>query len=577
LKTAVLFTLLLILPYSGVAATTADRASPAQLQSIRTYIKDGWHNLMRSNSRLAQAAIDPKFPPPAGGRWPVYICPTEDTGRVGESLRTAMSPGDFASIELPKLPADEREIKQQGLLYLPHPYVVPGGRFNEMYGWDSYFIQVGLLRDGEDELARDMVDNFIYEVLCYGKVLNANRTYYLSRSQPPFLTEMILAVYRKNHDLAWLKTCVPAIEKYYRYWMEPPHLTAETGLSRYYDAGTGPALEVVSAERDQEGLSHYDRARQYYRTHDVTDYDQQRFYDRKTDQLTLLFFTGDRSMRESGFDPSNRFGPFSVDIIDYNPVCLNSLLYLMESQTAEIMRILGRPRQALVWQRRADARRQAINRLMWDEKDGLYYDYNFTEKRLRRYPFVTTFYPLWSGIASRSHAARVVANLGIFERPGGLQTSAAQTSNQWDAPFGWAPMQMIAVAGLRRYGYTKEADRVASDFLSMVLKEFIAHNAILEKYDVAQRRSDVSAGIKFGYSSNEIGFGWTNAAFVDLYAGLSPFAKAQVLNLDTLDTPAVRASSGPVPNNPRIQALRILLAEAGRYYKSSLESPAELP
>jgi alpha,alpha-trehalase len=536
LERVLLWTLMLSLASSAVTASAPDRASPAQLQSIRTYIKDGWHNLTRSNSRLAQAAIDPKFPQPAGGRWPVYICAKEDLQQVQSSLKAVMSPDDFASIELRKLPAGAREVKEQGLLYLPHPYVVPGGRFNEMYGWDSYFIQVGLLRDGENDLARDMVDNFLYEVVCYGKVLNANRTYYLSRSQPPFLTEMILAVYRKTHDLAWLKTTVPAIEKYYRYWMESPHLTAETGLSRYYDSGTGPAPEAISAERDQQGRTHYDRARQYYKTHEVTDYDERRFYDRKADQLTPLFFTGDRSMRESGFDPSNRYGPFSVDIIDYNPVCLNSLLYLMEAETVEIMRILGRSHEAAIWLGRAVARKQAINRLMWDERDGLYYDYNFAEKRLRRYAFITTFYPLWAGIASRSQAARVVANLPIFERPGGLQTSATETSNQWDAPFGWAPMQMIAVAGLRRYGYAKEADRIAANFLSMILKEFIAHNAILEKYDVSRRRSDVSAGIKFGYGSNEIGFGWTNAAFLDLYAGLSPGAKVQVLNIDSLDT-----------------------------------------
>jgi len=545
----------LLLAGACVAASAPERASPAQLQSIRAYIKDGWHNLMRSNSRLAQAAIDPKFPRSNGGRWPVYICSQEDVQRVEASLRAAMSPEDFASIELRKLPADHREVKEQGLLYLPHPYVVPGGRFNEMYGWDSYFIQVGLLRDGENGLARDMVDNFLYEILCYGKVLNANRTYYLSRSQPPFLTEMILAVYRKTHDVAWLKRSVPAIEKYYRYWMEQPHLTAETGLSRYYDSGEGPAPEAVSAERDQQGRTHFDRARQYYQTHEVTDYDERRFYDRKTDQLTPLFFIGDRSMRESGFDPSNRFGPFSVDIIDYNPVCLNSLLYIMEMEAGEIMRILGRTREAAVWRGRADSRKQAINRLMWDEKDGLYYDYDFAEKRLRRYPFITTFYPLWAGIASRGQAARVVANLRIFERPGGLQTSAAETTNQWDAPFGWAPMQMIAVAGLRRYGYGKAADRVASNFLSMILKEFIVHNAILEKYDVSRRRSDVSAGIKFGYGSNEIGFGWTNAAFLELYAGLSQSAKTLVLNLNSLDAPRERSFSMPLPKSaPRVDS-----------------------
>src|SRR5262249_13005849 len=325
MRKALVKPLALLLVLTGTLASAPDRASPEQLQSIRKYIKDGWRSLMRSNVRLAQAAIDPKFPPAAGGRWPVYICQDEDLSRVEASLRAAMSVSDFASIQLRKLPGNALDVKEPGLLYLPHPYVVPGGRFNEMYGWDSYFIQVGLLRDGEIGLARDMVDTFLYEIRCYGKVLNANRTYYLTRSQPPFLTEMVLGVYRKTRDLAWLRASVPAIEKYYRYWVEQPHLTVETGLSRYYDVGSGPAPEAVSAERDQEGQTHYDRARQYYRTHDVRDYDQQRYYDRAADRLTPLFYAGDRSMRESGFDPSNRFGPFSVDIINYDPVCLNSL------------------------------------------------------------------------------------------------------------------------------------------------------------------------------------------------------------------------------------------------------------
>src|SRR5262249_1466164 len=132
LRKVLLRSLVLLLAAACVAASAPDRASPAQLQPIRAYIKDGWHNLMRSNSRLAQAAIDPKFPRSNGGRWPVYICSQEDVQRVGASLRAAMSPEDFASIELRKLPADHREVKEQGLLYLPHPYVVPGGRFNEM-------------------------------------------------------------------------------------------------------------------------------------------------------------------------------------------------------------------------------------------------------------------------------------------------------------------------------------------------------------------------------------------------------------------------------------------------------------
>ena len=145
----------------------------------------------------------------------------------------------FSQIRLHQLPSDAGSITGQGLLYLPRPYVVPGGRFNEMYGWDSFFIAMGLLRDGEIALAKDMTDNFLYEIRQYGKVLNANRTYYLSRSQPPFLTQMILGVYQHTHDAKWLADAVPCIEQFYRYWTTEPHLTPDTGLSRYYDLGEG--------------------------------------------------------------------------------------------------------------------------------------------------------------------------------------------------------------------------------------------------------------------------------------------------------------------------------------------------
>ena len=137
------------------------------MQSIQNYIKKSWHTLTRSNARLAAAAVDPKFHPTTGGRWLVYVPSNEDTDRIATSLNTQMSAADFSKLELRRLPDDARKIEGHGLLYLPNPYVVPGGRFNEMYGWDSYFIQVGLLRDGEIELAKNMIDNFLYQVENY--------------------------------------------------------------------------------------------------------------------------------------------------------------------------------------------------------------------------------------------------------------------------------------------------------------------------------------------------------------------------------------------------------------------------
>jgi len=180
----------------------------------------------------------------------------------------------------------------------------------------------------------------------------------------------------------------------------------------------------------------------------------------------------------------------------------------------------------------AQARAAKVNSLMWDERDGLYYDYNFQIARVRRYPFLTTFYPLWAGIATKEQAARVARNLPLFELPGGLQTSTVHSGNQWDAPFGWAPLEMIAVEGLRRYGYEAEANRISAKWLSMILADFLKTGRIVEKYDVAKRGSDVSAGIGFGYRSNEAGFGWTNGVFLRLYQALPEAARSDVLRLD---------------------------------------------
>jgi alpha,alpha-trehalase len=496
--------------------------------SIFTYIQQTWEHLTRSHQDLTSAAVDPKFKPMSDGRWPVYI-PKDDFQRAAAELRREVPPGDLQKIDLRPLPDDPARIREHGLLYLPHAYVVPGGRFNEMYGWDSFFIQMGLLRDKEFTLAKDMADNSIYEIREYGKILNANRTYYLTRSQPPFLTQMVLAVYNQTHDQQWLQDALPAIEIYYRYWTSEPHLVAETGLARYFDLGEGPAPEVLASEHDAKGRTDYDLVREYFRGHKITDYDVSEYYDAGTHQLTPLFYKGDRAMRESGFDPSGRFGPFNVDIIHYNPVCLNSLLYVMEMQTSEILSLLRHDADVAVWRERALHRAEQINHLMWKAQDRLYYDYDFVHRRTRPYPFLTTFYPLWAGIATPVQAAQVVANLPKFERRGGLQTSQFRSGDQWDAPFGWAPLQWIAVQGLRRYGYRSDADRISEKFLSLVAREFAKYGTLEEKYDVVRGRVSVSGRLRYGYRTNEAGFGWTNAVFTSLFDELPADAQRRVL------------------------------------------------
>src|SRR5262245_60604221 len=242
-----------------------------RLREIRQYIKQSWTTLRRDNVSLLKSATDTKVG--QTGRLILYISRQEDPGRITTQLRRQLSPAQFKRVEVRVLPEDPATIEEAGLLYLPHPYVVPGGRFNEMYGWDSYFTLLGLVRDGELPLAKAKTENFLYEIEHYGMILNANRTYFLTRSQPPFLTQMILEVYRRTGDARWLERTVPATEKYYGYWTREPHLTPQTGLSRYHGGASTPAPEVVYGERDKEGKNHYDRVREYYRTHQVTEYD----------------------------------------------------------------------------------------------------------------------------------------------------------------------------------------------------------------------------------------------------------------------------------------------------------------
>jgi len=492
----------------------------AHVDEVRRYIKQTWTTLTRSPRDLARAAPDPKLHRDADATWPVYIAADENRDEIQKRVTATLAPSDARHIELRTLPPRAEDIREHGLLYLPHAYVVPGGRFNEMYGWDSYFIQLGLLRDGEIALARDMTDNFLYEIAHYGKILNANRTYFMTRSQPPFLTEMILGVYQKTHDRAWLASTLPAIDRYYAYWTTGPHLIESLGLSRYYDLGDGPAPEALADEKDAQGRTHYDRVREYYKTHKIDDYDVSRFYDAADDRLTDLFYKGDRSMRESGFDPSNRYGPFSADITDYAPVCLNVLLYRMEDEAARINTLLEKTQAASTWRQRASRRRQLIDRYLWDQEAGLYFDYNARTKTRRHYEFATTFYPLWADMATQEQANAVRKNLPRFEAPGGVLTSTQTTGSQWDAPYGWGPLQMIAVDGLRRYGFYDDAERLARKFVSMVIEDFDAHGTIVEKYDVQKRTSDLGAGITFGYSANQAGFGWTNAAVLELLAAM---------------------------------------------------------
>ncbi len=502
---------------------TPERLTSKRVEELRGYIKQTWALLRRGHDSLLSAAKDPKLSHKAGDLWPVYLSKKENLEQIKETLSREI-PEDFEKISLQTLPKNFRDMETHGLLYLPGDYVVPGGRFNEAYGWDSYFILLGLLEDNELFLAKSLTAQLLYQVEHYGAVLNANRTYFLSRSQPPLLSRMVLKLYEHTQDADWLRETLPTLVAYYQYWLAEEH-SHKSGLSRFYDFGEGPAPEVVASEQDEAGRTHFDRIKTFYQNNEVIAYDVSLYYDAEKDELTDLFYKGDRTMRESGFDPTDRFGPFSIDILHYLPVCLNSLLCQMEQDMAEIYRLVGNngedvPKSNVAkieqWQKRAETRSQAVNDYLWDDAHGLYFDYHFPTGQRRHYEFATTFYPLWIGIASAQQAQRVVENLSKFEAPGGVRTSTVTSGNQWDDPFGWAPLQLIAVEGLWRYGYETEAKRLARKFVSMLAEDFERCGSLVEKYDLNARSSEVSDGIRYGYSSNEIGFGWTNGVLLSL-------------------------------------------------------------
>ncbi|MFK8183978.1 MAG: trehalase family glycosidase [Phormidesmis sp.] len=503
------------LPYSCPCDYPQQYPAPEQIEAVKAYIKETWQTLRRGHDHIVTAAKDSKVDHEAGKSWPVYISEKENPAEIAKTLKQTVAE-NFDCIRIEVLPGCEEEIEEHGLLYLPGDYVVPGGRFNELYGWDSYFILIGLLHDGEISLAQSLTDQLLYQVEHYGSVLNANRTYFLGRSQPPLLARMVLRLYEYTQDTAWLKSTVPTLVKYYEYWLKAPHYDEDSGLSTYYATGSGPAPEVVVSECDEFGRTHFDRIREFYKHERVEEYDVSLFYDAEKDELTDLFFKGDRSMRESGFDPTNRFGPFSVDIVHYLPVCLNVLLHQMEQDMAEVYRSLGDVGSIALWNARAEERKQSIDTYLWDEGDGQYYDYHVSRSRRSYYEFATTFYPLWAGIASPEQAAKVVANLSRFEAPGGVRTSNHFSGSQWDAPFGWAPLQLIAIEGLQRYGYTEDAERLARRFITLIVQDFERTGSLLEKYDIEACSGEVSGEIHFGYSSNEVGFGWTNGVVLAL-------------------------------------------------------------
>lgn len=392
------------------------------------------------------------------------------------------------------------------------PFVVPGGRFNELYGWDSYMETLGLLVNDRVDLAKSMVKHFCFCIKHYNKILNANRSYYLCRSQPPFLTDMALRVYdRIKHEedaKDFLKDAIlAAIKEYYSVWMSEPRYDPESGLSKYAPGGLG-----VPPETEATHFVHI--LEPYAEKHNMTfeDFVQAYNYGHVYEPELDEYFRHDRAVRETGHDTSYRLERVAADLATID---LNSLLYKYEVDIARCIRAFfgdrltipaefctrdqkpGHIETSAIWDRRAKRRRQTMEKLLWDEEKGMFFDYDTKKKHHTGYESATTFWAMWAGACTPRQASTMVEMaLPKFEVFGGLVSGTEESrgpvglerpNRQWDYPFGWAPQQILAWTGLLRFGYEAEAQRLAYRWLYMVTKAFVDFNGVVvEKYDVTQ-------------------------------------------------------------------------------------------
>ena len=393
--------------------------------------------------------------------------------------------------------------KNSSLLPLPGSYIVPGGRFREIYYWDSYFTMLGLIESKRLDLVEDMLNNFKYLIDTYGHIPNGNRNYYLSRSQPPFFALMVNLLAQKKGESVYRKY-YSALQKEYNWWMN-----GEAGLKN------GTANRRVVKLDDGTVLNRYfddkKAPRQESYVQDVTTFSQ-------THDSTT--FTNLRASAESGWDFSSRwFGDtthlLTIETIDILPVDLNSLLYAYESILSKAAKASGAPTKSQYFKDRAQKRKAAIQKYFWNEKDQYYFDYNFVKKQTTNKWTAAGAMPLFANVASKPQAESIQQNIKEkLLKPGGIVTSTYHTGQQWDAPNGWAPLQYIAVQGLTNYGYDSLAQVIAERWMSVNERVFATTGKMLEKYNVENINLESGGG---EYPTQD-GFGWSNGVYLKFYA-----------------------------------------------------------
>lgn len=389
--------------------------------------------------------------------------------------------------------------KTGSLLEVPYPYVVPGGRFNELFYWDSYFVMLGLAADGRIDLVESIIKNFAYMLRKYGYIPTANRSYLTTRSQPPYFAKMIqlLAVYRGQRVIL---TYLPYLLAEYRFWMKGsktirPEQTAlrrvvrmpdGTFLNRYYDNSDDPRPESYPEDIETAEQAVERQAAQVYL--DV------------------------RAAAESGWDFSSRWlgdshNLSTIQTTNLAPVDLNSLLYELELLIARGYTIMKQKRLAATFHQAAEQRAATMRKYCWDEKRQFFFDFNIETGERSAHQTLAATQPLLAGLATPAQAKAVALHLkDSFLKPGGLVSTLVHSGQQWDAPNGWAPLQLIAIYGLRRYGINSLANEIKKNWLRCNELIYNDRHKMVEKYDVLHPGAAAAGG---EYALQD-GFGWTN-------------------------------------------------------------------
>ena len=390
------------------------------------------------------------------------------------------------------------------LIGLPKKYVVPGGRFKEVYYWDSYFTMLGLRASGKVAIIEEMVENFSFLIDSFGFVPNGNRTYYLTRSQPPFFSLMVeLLAEIKGEEI--LYKYLPQLKKEYDYWMNGAELLSEDN----------PAKDRVVLLKDGEILNRYFDKEESPRPE---SYKEDVELAEKSERKAEDIYRELRAGAASGWDYSSRWFKDgetfeTIHTTEIIPVDLNCLMYNLETLLADIYTRLNDDTNAKTFMELANRRSNAIEKYCWVQSKGFYFDYDWKQQIPKDSMTLAALFPLFFKIAPKKFVEEMVPMIqNDFLKDGGLVSTLNTTSQQWDAPNGWAPLQWIVIVGLENYGKTELASTIASHWLRLVSQVFDRKGKLMEKYNVV----DTSLEAGGGEYPGQDGFGWTNGVFLAL-------------------------------------------------------------